>query len=153
MLPMLCQTRVLFQFKKMPATLDPKATSAELRSATRIGVRTPVVVYYFDAQAQLVRCRAWTDDLSSGGARITSEQPLLGEQFFVRVMLPDLKDQVISCQVVREIPNPGNIGNRFDIRRSYYGIQFLGLATQQVVKQTELLDQASLGHKSNSKDR
>jgi PilZ domain len=138
----------------MPATLNSRTTFTELRSATRIGVRTPVVVYYFDAQAQLARCRAWTDDLSSVGARITSEQPLLGEQFFIRVMLPDLKDQVISCQIVREIPAPGKpVSNGFDIRRSYYGIQFTGLAAEHLVKQIELLDQASLGQKSNSKDR
>lgn len=131
----------------MPATLNlPGTTVDELRSATRIGVRTPIVVYNYDAEGKLVRSRAWTDDLSLTGARITSEQPLQGDKYFVRLMLPELKDQIIACEIVREIPIAREtIGNMFDIRRSYYGIRFIGLATEEVVRQIEQLDNVALG--------
>lgn len=124
----------------------PATTVEELRSATRIGVRTPVVVYNYDANGHLTRTRAWTDDLSNTGARITSEHPLIGEEFYIRIMLPDLKNQVILCEVMREIQVTADmIGNMFDIRRAYYGIRFVGLASDQILNQIELVDSAAMG--------
>lgn len=122
----------------------PTTSLDDLRSATRIGVRTPVVVYTGDANGQLVRCRAWTDDLSSTGAKITSEKALIGDEIYIRVMLPDLKDQVIACEIVREIRSSNNSISLFDIRRSFYGIRFIGLASDAVLEQVEMLDNAAL---------
>jgi PilZ domain len=121
------------------------ASIEELRSANRVGVRTPVVVYYLDPRGQMVRCRAWTDDLSSTGARITTEHPLSASQFYMRVMLPNLKDQVIQCALAREIRAKRDFGNMFDIRRSYYGVQFVGLADVEALSQVEAIDNHALG--------
>lgn len=122
----------------------------ELRSATRIGVRTPVVIYYQNALGKFVRCRAWTDDLSVTGARITAEHPLDGSKLLVRIMLPDLKDQVIIAEIVREIDSssiPNNL--LMDIRRSFYGIRFLGVAEDHVRDLIQELDSRALAKQSN----
>lgn len=117
----------------------------ELRAATRIGVRTPVIVYCQDTNGQLVRSRAWTDDLSSIGARITTERPLAGKRFFIRVMLPDFKDRIFSCEIVREIDTSReSYGGKIDVRRGYYGIRFLDLAEEEDVAAIARLDQAIL---------
>jgi hypothetical protein len=103
----------------------------ELRTATRIGVRTPVVVYYEDGDV-LVRMRAWTDDLSTSGARLTTEQELPSQSLYARIMLPELKDKLIECEVVREVSAKGNL---YDIRRCCYGIRFNRLADEWVQAQ------------------
>jgi c-di-GMP-binding flagellar brake protein YcgR len=118
----------------------------ELRSATRIGVRTPVVIYYLNASDNLARTRAWTDDISGTGAKVTLEQPLPVSAFYIRVMLPDLKNRLISCEIVREIRQKSYATHSFhDIRRSYYGLRFVGMAPQDIVEAVEELDNLALG--------
>lgn len=113
----------------------------ELRSASRIGVRTPVVVYSLSATGKLVRSRAWTDDLSTTGARITSETHLIGTQIWLRIMLPQLKDQLIEADVIREIAATDTFSRQLaDIRRSFYGVRFVGLADDRTIESAQALD-------------
>ena len=122
----------------------------DLRTATRIGVRTPVVVYCLNESGKHVRCRAWTDDLSATGARITTEQSLSGKKLLARIMLPDLKDQIIIAEVVREIEKPSDHSAALlDIRRSYYGIRFLGVADAQIQTLIDELDSQALVKQAN----
>ncbi len=118
----------------------------DLRSAIRIGVRTPVVIYYQNAAGKFSRCRAWTDNLSATGAKITSEQPLHGTKLLIRIMLPDLKDQVIIAEVVREITQTSELccTKSLDIRHSFYGIRFTGVADDQVRELIGELDSRAL---------
>ncbi|MBX3421564.1 MAG: PilZ domain-containing protein [Pirellulaceae bacterium] len=123
------------------------STSEELRCSTRIGVRTPVVLYEKLKTGGLRRSRAWTDDLSMVGARIVTEKPLESKELFLRIMLPDLKDQLIQCQVVREHQQVVHSlrNSRLDLERSCYGVQFLGLADQSVLDTIEAADNLALG--------
>lgn len=113
----------------------------EMRSSVRVGVRTPVVVYSRNKNGNWVRSRAWTDDLSNQGARITSEVQIDDSEVWLRIMLPDLKDQIIQSEIVREVPPPSDSLKIADIRRSYYGIRFLRLADDVIADRIEQLDE------------
>ena len=114
---------------------------ADLRTATRIGVRTPVLVYAQNASGVWEKIRAWTDDLSTTGARITSEREQTSTDIWVRIMLPALKDQVISAQIVREIDGlHQGCGSIRNIRHCQYGIQFTGLADESVIAQIQAIE-------------
>lgn len=117
----------------------------ELRTAVRIGVRTPVIVYSYDVNSKFIRTRAWTDDLSVTGAKITSERQLVGGEIWLRIMLPDLKHQVLSAEVVREIAERSK--QLVDIRRSFYGLRFTGLADEATLRLIDSLDEQSAGQK------
>lgn len=119
----------------------------EMRSSVRVGVRTPVVVYSRNKNGNWIRSRAWTDDLSIVGARITSEVQLDDSEVWLRIMLPDLKDQVIQSEVVREVPPPSDSLKIVDIRRSYYGIRFVGLADELTSEHIEQLDELAFAPK------
>ncbi len=119
----------------------------EMRSSVRVGVRTPVVVYSRSKNGTWIRSRAWTDDLSVVGARITSEVQLDDSEVWLRIMLPDLKDQVIRSEIVREVPPPSDSLKIADIRRSYYGIRFLGLADDAIADRVEQLDELAFAKK------
>ena len=119
----------------------------EMRSSVRVGVRTPVVVYSRNKNGNWIRSRAWTDDLSIVGARITSEVHLDDSEVWLRIMLPDLKDQVIQSEIVREVPPPSDSLKIIDIRRSYYGIRFIGLADDAITEHIEQLDEQAFARK------
>ncbi len=119
----------------------------EMLTSVRVGVRTPVIVYSRSKHGTWIRSRAWTDDLSAIGARITSEVQLDESEVWLRIMLPDLKDQVIRSEIVREVPPPSDSSRIADIRRSHYGIRFLGLADDAIADRVEQLDELAFAKK------
>ena len=119
-------------------------TLEEFRCSPRIGVRTPVVIYEFDQAGQVRRYRGWTDDLSMGGAKLITESRLASKQIYVRIMLPDMKDQLLNCEVVREDQSLSR-DRMVDMRRCYYGVKFLGLADDQAFTAIGSADAQAMG--------
>jgi hypothetical protein len=107
---------------------DNIATIPELRSAERIGVRTPVVVYEIKDDGSIQRSRAWTDDLSANGARLISETAFGSGVIYVRIMLPDFKDQILKCELVRVAEPSERAMNGSSFRNASlpcYGVRFV----------------------------
>ena len=73
----------------------------ENREFERIGVRTAATAI-IPYGPSWVACRAWTDDLSPGGARVLTERQITGQQFFIRVQLEGLSHQVFHCEIRRQ---------------------------------------------------
>lgn len=105
-------------------------TLQEFRCSSRIGVRTPVVIYQFHIDGSIIRSRAWTDDLSTGGVKLITEKSLGCDWLYLRIMLPELKDRVILCEVVREDQATRHLlqNSLGDVSRSCYGLRFAGIA-------------------------
>lgn len=124
-------------------------TLQDARCAPRIGVRTPVIIYEIDNHGEVNRFRAWTDDLSTIGAKLITENSLESWQIYVRIMLPELKDQLIHCEVVREEPAViQSFRNSLrEIRRSAYGVRFVDAASQDICQVIQAADQLALSSK------
>jgi|688.fasta_scaffold00508_33 hypothetical protein len=124
-------------------------TLQDARCAPRIGVRTPVVIYDIDDQGDVNRFRGWTDDLSTVGAKLITENALKGWQIYVRIMLPELKDQLILCEVIREeaaIIHSFRYSLR-EIRRSCYGVRFVDSATPEICEAVRAADELAFSSK------
>ncbi len=126
------------------------STLQEVRCSSRVGVRTPVVIYQFLTKGNIARSRAWTDDLSTGGVKLITEKNLNCEWLYLRIMLPDLKDRVILCEVVREDKSVRNEfkNSLIDVRRSCYGLRFAGIADGVDLEAIERADQQALSRQS-----
>lgn len=123
---------------------------SELRFASRIGVRTPVVIYEIRLDGTVARARSWTDDLSTSGVKLITENRLRDNPLYIRIMLPELKDRVIACEKIREddgILHPMG-SSRVDVRRWSYGLRFVGVADSTTQAAIELADEAALSRKT-----
>lgn len=125
-------------------------STSDFRCSSRIGVRTPVVIYQVNTDGTVVRARAWTDDLSVSGVKLVTENRLMGGSLYIRIMLPELKDKIIACDVVREdqaiLKRMKN--SLADVSRWCYGVQFLGMADPKTAASIEEADDIALGRKA-----
>jgi len=123
---------------------------SEVRCSNRIGVRTPVVVYQCNPDGSMARARAWTDDLSTGGVKLVTENRLKESPVYIRIMLPDLKDRVIACETVREddaiLKRVEN--SLADRRRWSYGLRFVDVADAKVLAVITETDDLALCRKA-----
>jgi len=126
--------------------------SADFRCSNRIGVRTPVIIYDVKPDESVHRARAWTDDLSASGVKLITENRLSGSQLYIRIMLPELKDRIITCEVVRENHSVlKRLKNSLaDVTRWCYGVQFVGLADTNILASIDQADNMALGRKTAS---
>ncbi len=109
------------------------ACTNSLRSFERVAVRTSAIAYDLVPQTNRVRSvRAWTDDLSPSGAKLVTEKPLSGEPFWLKVMLPELANQVFVCRIARKGRSlVKTLANLEDVERHTYGIEFTGVASPE----------------------
>ena len=125
-------------------------STSDFRCSSRVGVRTPVVIYQVNADRSVVRARAWTDDLSVGGVKLVTENRMTGGLLYIRIMLPELKDKIIACEVVREdhaiLKRLKN--SLADVSRWCYGVQFIGTADEATVDAIDQADNVALGRKA-----
>ena len=68
--------------------------------------------------------KAWTEDISASGMQFACNEDLRVNQLFVRILLPELEDKILECEVVRRRQREStgllkNIGPRY-----VYGVRF-----------------------------
>ena len=101
----------------------------ENREFERIGVRTAATAI-IPYGPSWVACRAWTDDLSPGGARVLTERQITGQQFFIRVQLEGLSRQVFHCEIRRQGETlTKTLSDLSEINRYTYGVKFVGICS------------------------
>ena len=72
----------------------------------------------------------------------------MGGSLYIRIMLPELKDKIIACDVVREDqPILKRMKEQLQAVRWCYGVQFLGMADPKPAS-IEEADDIALGRKA-----
>ncbi|MCA9192518.1 MAG: PilZ domain-containing protein [Planctomycetales bacterium] len=95
------------------------------RIHNRLMVRNVVKVFLADGTT----LRAWTDDLSPGGACLLTEHSIEDERFQAQIFLAGVETQVFECQVVRKgRAVQETFNNLDDIERYVYGVRFLSVS-------------------------
>jgi hypothetical protein len=126
-------------------------TVSDLRNSERIGVRTPVLIYEVSENGTFTRYRGWTDNLSATGAKLVIEKPLSGSLLFLRIMLPDFKDQILKSELIRDASGDALQQTPCDRNRFCYGVRFIEFADHSFKSAIELADEqgSQVGHDSN----
>ena len=123
--------RILPQFGSAMAIQE--LTASDLRTFDRTPLRTAAEIFVPQGENQeWSRIRAWTDDLSPGGAKLVTERLLPCDEFYVRVCMPELLGQLFLCRVARKGTSVvKTLSNLQDIERHTYGVEFMGVVDEQ----------------------
>ena len=99
--------------------------TSEKRQHSRAPVRTLVTVIANDSHgAPPQPYKAWTEDISASGMQFACNEELPPGRIHVRILLPQLEDKIIECEIVRKRRREStgllkNVGPRF-----LYGARF-----------------------------
>lgn len=116
-------------------------TLSDLRSSERIGVRTPVLIYEVSENGELTRYRGWTDNLSATGAKLVTDRALTGSLLFLRIMLPDFKDQILKSELIRDASGDALHQTPCEKNRFCFGVRFLEFVDHTFRSAIELADE------------
>jgi hypothetical protein len=99
---------------------------SNLRNFPRTTIRTLVTVLCEDPQGNQrpVVIKAWTEDISASGMQFACDEELPPGKIYVRILLPDLEDRMIECDVVRAGGRASTGIFRNNGPRYVYGVRF-----------------------------
>lgn len=75
--------------------------------------------------------KAWSDDLSPSGARLLTTEPINASEYYLRVILPGLKDKFFVGQTVRTSTSVQPLLNADDQVLFTYGVRFIGICPEE----------------------
>jgi len=99
---------------------------SDKRIHSRSPIRTLVTVLCNDADGRVTPSvfKAWTEDISASGMQFACNDELVADRLYVRILLPELEDKIVECEVVRRRQRERqgllkNVGPRW-----VYGVRF-----------------------------
>ncbi|MCA8994176.1 MAG: PilZ domain-containing protein [Planctomycetaceae bacterium] len=121
----------------MSGFASSKETTTEMsvenrRQFERLDYRTVGTAYSPESgpEAPEVLTRVWTRDVSLSGAKLSSNIDLSGRRLYLKLLLPQFKDTIIECNVVRRYKHVRESLAGKERVEFLYGVQFLSLHTQ-----------------------
>ncbi|MCA9089913.1 MAG: PilZ domain-containing protein [Planctomycetaceae bacterium] len=131
-----------------------EATPGNRRDSNRKEFRTAGTAYLLadDARDTGHSIRVWTRDVSVSGAKLSSNEEILPRKFYLKLLLPQLKDQLLECEIMNR-DEKARVGINGKERREFlYGIRFLNVlsATELPTQLQPLLEPSSTSTPSGS---
>lgn len=115
------------------------------REFDRIDYRTVGTAYAMadgpDKPEMLIR--VWTRDVSISGAKLSSNSDISGRRLYLKLLLPQFKDCVIECEVVRQYKQVRESLTKQERVEFLYGVRFIDLHKRDALPANvlEALDQ------------
>ncbi len=106
---------------------DVEATPGNRRDFDRKEFRTAGTAFLLaeDSRDTGHAVRVWTRDVSVSGARLSSNEEIPPRKFYLKLLLPQLKDQLLECEIMNR-DEKARVGINGKERREFlYGIRFL----------------------------
>jgi hypothetical protein len=94
----------------------------------RVGYTTIAMVLPFDgplSASQVLKC--WTRDISPGGARLLSWEPLKEENIVLHMILPGLQTRLVQGRITTQSVESSDMPNSQRKPVYVYGVQFTGV--------------------------
>ncbi|QDT56932.1 PilZ domain protein [Caulifigura coniformis] len=117
---------------KLPGTDGTKAPrGAERRRERRFPYQTVVTLVRVQTGTDFELRKCWTRDLSPGGARIMSREPIEGSRLLLKFLLPRLGSKFIEAQICsRTTERHTDIRNR-STEMFLYGVRFTSVLSEE----------------------